>query len=85
MYAMNIFCWMILLEKRVYCRTIFKQDKGVGTNACTTRLTTPGRAVWLMRLWMKYTVVKLGIKIELSENLGYKQASKSVSNASDWV
>ncbi len=66
-------------------RTKNKQDKGVGTIACTTRLTTPGRAVWLMHLWMNYSVVKLGIKIELSENLGYKQASKSVSNASAWV
>ena len=66
-------------------RTKNKQDKGVGTNACTTRLTTPGRAVWLMRLWKKRYAEKMGTKIELSENLGYKQASKPVSNASAWV
>ena len=64
MYAMNIFCWMFLLEKWAYCRTIFKQDKGVGTNACTTRLTTPGRAVCLLRLR-----VLIGRHI-----LGYKKA-----------
>ena len=49
----------------------------MGTNACTTRLTTPGRAVWLMHLWKKREVVKMGIKIGLSEKLGYKQASSA--------
>jgi len=57
----------------------------VGTIACTTRFTTPGRAVWLMHLWMTYSVVKLGIKIELSENLGYKQASKPEISTTAWV
>jgi hypothetical protein len=38
-----------------------------------------------MHLWKKREVVKMGIEIGLSENLGYKQASKSASNASAWV
>jgi hypothetical protein len=79
------FAVWIRLEKGLFLRTKNKQDKGVGTNACTTRLTTPGRAVWLMHLWKKREVVKMGIKIGLSEKLRYKQASKPVSNASAWV
>jgi len=57
----------------------------VGTIACTTRLTTPGRAVCLMHLWKKREVVKMGIKIGLSEKLGYKQASKPEISTTDWV
>jgi len=38
-----------------------------------------------MHLWKKREVVKMGIKIGLSEKLGYKQASKPEISTTDWV
>ena len=48
----------------------------MGTIACTTRLTTPGRAVCLLHFAEQNPLMFLGTKMWVFEILGYKQASK---------
>ena len=56
----------------------------MGTIACTTRLTTPGRAVCLLHFAEQKPLIVLGTKMPKFDRLGYKQPSKPYIEASAW-
>ena len=57
----------------------------MGTIACTTRFTTPGRAVCLLHFAEQKPLMFLGTKMRVFEKLGYKQASKPEISTTAWV